>query len=440
MKGFSGQTANLQEWHRNNDTILAAVDANGALSVNQGYISLGGFQADINAGSSDMRLYSSGKLVLRSRTEIGGTGNIATNEVPLIIKSASSQTANLQEWHNSSGTVLASMNKDGGLTAAAFAGQGGGLTGVNADTLDSIDSTGFVAISPASSARNTIVAASSTVTPLVVKGASGQSDNLQEWQQNGGTVSASVSSVGDISGRYITAGGGFIGDGSGLTNLPAGSLVAATDGSAAEPIFTFASDTDTGMYLADTDKLGLSVNGYRAVEIAPTQTRFYNDSGNFVLSIGCTSGYDRPIIKMCNTAADDNLGISIQNDAGDEVLRIQENGRVVAPMDPYDNKPPYDAGDTVGSITGAYSFDYDVSRIQRIGLGGNTELSFTNAIGYPAVLHIDNSGSYTVTFSGSDTYKWVGGTPANLDHGYNILTITYNPFNGYYYLAAGEYS
>lgn len=47
----------------------------------------------------------------------GSTIASATSTVKsLILKGASSQTANLQEWQNSSGTVLASVSAAGGLT------------------------------------------------------------------------------------------------------------------------------------------------------------------------------------------------------------------------------------------------------------------------------------------------------------------------------------
>lgn len=38
----------------------------------------------------------------------------------LVLKGAASQTANLQEWQNSSGTVLASVDANGGLTDATI--------------------------------------------------------------------------------------------------------------------------------------------------------------------------------------------------------------------------------------------------------------------------------------------------------------------------------
>lgn len=43
----------------------------------------------------------------------------AASQIPLIAKGFASQTANLQEWQNSAGTVVASMNATGGLTTAA---------------------------------------------------------------------------------------------------------------------------------------------------------------------------------------------------------------------------------------------------------------------------------------------------------------------------------
>ena len=45
-----------------------------------------------------------------------------------VIKGAASQTANLQEWQNSGGTVIAKVDKDGNITAAKFITTGGTST------------------------------------------------------------------------------------------------------------------------------------------------------------------------------------------------------------------------------------------------------------------------------------------------------------------------
>lgn len=59
----------------------------------------------------------------------GDTANIVTagsaSVKPLILKGASSQTANLQEWQNNSSTVLAAVDPSGNVSGASFVKTGG---------------------------------------------------------------------------------------------------------------------------------------------------------------------------------------------------------------------------------------------------------------------------------------------------------------------------
>ena len=100
--------------------------------------------------------------------------NVATN-VPLIVSGAASQTANLQEWQNSAGTVLASINSSGDITtsAAIFAGT----------------STWFTATS-------NIRPLNANVIGQVIRGQASQVSDLQQWQNSAGTVLANVNSAG----------------------------------------------------------------------------------------------------------------------------------------------------------------------------------------------------------------------------------------------------
>jgi hypothetical protein len=73
---------------------------------------------DINPSdySKSLRFYSGGgegSLVLRTSTSVGGENN--ASQVPLIVKGALSQTANLQEWRNSVGTALTVIDNNGNV-------------------------------------------------------------------------------------------------------------------------------------------------------------------------------------------------------------------------------------------------------------------------------------------------------------------------------------
>jgi hypothetical protein len=94
MRGAASQTANIQEWQESNGATPTFVN------------SFGGLRVRTFAGSYPF----SGLAV--------GAG--AATEIPVIIRGAASQTANLQEWQNSAGTVLASVNSSGVNTSPRY--------------------------------------------------------------------------------------------------------------------------------------------------------------------------------------------------------------------------------------------------------------------------------------------------------------------------------
>jgi hypothetical protein len=101
-----------------------------------------------------------------------------SSTVPLTIRGASSQTANLQRWQNSAGTSLAAVFSDGAISTSGYIS-----SGVNS--------------------QSTTIAADIRIKNAAHKGvtvraASSQSANLQEWQNSGGTDLASISSNGSF--------------------------------------------------------------------------------------------------------------------------------------------------------------------------------------------------------------------------------------------------
>ena len=111
-------------------------------------------------------------------TSFGVNGNVITNlqsasAIGLIVKGATSQTANLQEWQDSGGTQLGFFNAYGTLTAnnriyAGWAAFGSGY--------------------------GTLASASNVV--LIAKGSASQTADLQQWQNSSGTVLSKVDSTG----------------------------------------------------------------------------------------------------------------------------------------------------------------------------------------------------------------------------------------------------
>ena len=134
----------------------------------------------------------------------------AASDKPLIVKGAASQSGDLQEWQNSSASVLAKIDSSGIITIPSIhvTSQAGGTgsygsPGTAAGNTGDLQynsagvfaaTTGFVYASSGTNLQ--ITAQNATDKPLIVKGASSQSSNLQEWQTNSGTVLASISSAG----------------------------------------------------------------------------------------------------------------------------------------------------------------------------------------------------------------------------------------------------
>jgi hypothetical protein len=92
-KGAASQTANLQEWQNSAGTPFTYVNPSGVVVSTAGiYLAVsGGYAIQANASTA------------------------AT--VPIIAQGAASQSANLQQWQNSAGTILAKVGSAGAITA-----------------------------------------------------------------------------------------------------------------------------------------------------------------------------------------------------------------------------------------------------------------------------------------------------------------------------------
>lgn len=95
VKGYTAQSANLQEWQDSAGTVLAEIFANGQLAIT----SSGG---GISNGTTN---------VYGARQSIN---TVANGNIGLVIRAAGpSQTADLQEWQSSAGTPLAYIDSAG---------------------------------------------------------------------------------------------------------------------------------------------------------------------------------------------------------------------------------------------------------------------------------------------------------------------------------------
>ena len=315
VRGAPSQTASLQEWQNSSGTALSWIQANGVAYFPYAAIGGGPFgstqfsvssQSATNkalvvvaaaaqsanlqewqnsSGTNLSKLDAAGNLIVRgdrgiSSALVGGTNtpqifvqNYSASDIAAVVKGAASQSANLQEWQDSSGNVTVSVRGAAGahghIVMSSPAGQGAG-SGIDFYSNDraysgliQLDGSGNVVLRNNNSGGGTYVdftngayfrsaagtplklnasgsGAAAVVTPaaatdkgLVVQGASSQTANLQEWQDSNGTALSSVDKSGYI---CVPTGSGAPGtnptSGGGLYYDTANGKLYAWDGSA----------------------------------------------------------------------------------------------------------------------------------------------------------------------------------------------------------------
>jgi hypothetical protein len=110
VKGASGQNSNLQSWRSSSNIELAAIANDGRLYTPAIYAGPG------NTGLLRFDISAQNPIVAAS---------LVTTSVSFVAKSRNSQTADIQQWQNSSSTVLAKVDVSGNLTAASIIKSGG---------------------------------------------------------------------------------------------------------------------------------------------------------------------------------------------------------------------------------------------------------------------------------------------------------------------------
>ena len=142
LQAAASQTGNLTEWRDSTGAALTAISSTGRLSIGTsstaGVLNLPAFQwiawgggALLKGDGTTVSLNNApfdGITTLSARSVVANV--TSASAVPIIAKAAASQTANLTEWQNSAGTVLASVDPSGAIkfsssyildTAAGFA-------------------------------------------------------------------------------------------------------------------------------------------------------------------------------------------------------------------------------------------------------------------------------------------------------------------------------
>jgi hypothetical protein len=168
IRGAASQTANLQEWQDSAGTILSRVSSGGQFISNS--------QTYIGAGATS---------ILNTRFNLA-TGSASV--VGQVIRGAASQTADLQQWQNSAGAVLAEVTNGGALATTSYVQNVAG----NTPYLDFTTANRMIAQTRDAS-----------YVGLIVKGATSQTANLTEWQNSAGTVVASIGNSGGLSSLFM---------------------------------------------------------------------------------------------------------------------------------------------------------------------------------------------------------------------------------------------
>jgi hypothetical protein len=211
VKGASGQTANLFE----------VQDSTGTFRVRINQVGNSTFAGNIT--SQNNALFTP----------------FSAATIPLSVQGAASQSANLQEWRDSSGNILSRISQLGSfvtpVSGSFISGQTGqalfsvanpaniitvirGAASQTANLLELQNSAsspivfftsgGRLVVGTDSSAMINATANAIGTVPLIVKGASGQTASLTQWQNSAGGLVATMSAAGDLAlyGNGITSG------------------------------------------------------------------------------------------------------------------------------------------------------------------------------------------------------------------------------------------
>lgn len=298
INGLSGQTANIQEW-KSNGVLNAFVNSYGGakfvdlkINTSSSLGSLGIIPGLASQVGVVVRGTASQTANLQEWQDSGGTvvaamnvsGSLASNflrptasastSTPLIVKAAASQTADIQQWQSSTGAVLSDINSAGELQVPRI---------------------GVGATMPTST-RLMSTASAATEIPILARGAASQTANLQEWQNSAGTTLSYITSSGSHVSRGITSQ-----TSSGLSVFSVGDdssgqlELGRTDGTAANPYIDFhsgATATDFDSRIQGTGGNGTSGNG--SINISASAVNFTGrvaTSGQPSFSSAMTGGW-----------------------------------------------------------------------------------------------------------------------------------------------------
>lgn len=238
LKGIAGQTADLQRWMDSAGVVKASVSPGGNLTAAFLITNIGGGQGHVTAPGT-LRLsgeqYSATNLTLTNNGP--ATVNTLNTVVGLVVKGGGTQTADLQQWQDSAGAVLASIKPNGLVDASGVELRNAGvLRFSNQWHMEGLSTSWMLTRSGVG--QRLLSSTAATGVGLTVMGFPSQTGDLQQWQDSAGTVLAKVLSNGAFS-----------------TFKTAGTVTLSADGASDRPLFIYnpyASSPDGALTLAMT--------------------------------------------------------------------------------------------------------------------------------------------------------------------------------------------
>jgi len=187
VRGAASQTANLQEWQNSSGTVLAKIDASGNATLANVTLGL------LTSGSDYRGSYGIGGGGLTTSHGAFAMQSWSTTIVTGVLRAAASQTADLQQWQNSAGSVLSYVDSSGKIFAKGL--RLDGTDGSN-NNIYKTGTLGFLSGLGMQLYLNQDNNA--TGGPLVIRAINTQTSNLTEWMNSAGTVLTKVTAGGDL--------------------------------------------------------------------------------------------------------------------------------------------------------------------------------------------------------------------------------------------------